>query len=58
MSREELIAALAALDQGDPDGAKHELAIGLLLGFLSKEGYGDVVAAYLAARERVPFGYV
>jgi hypothetical protein len=58
MSREELIAALDALAPGDPDGAKHELAIGLLLGFLSQEGYGDVVRAYLAARDRVPFGYV
>jgi hypothetical protein len=58
MSREELIAALAALEPGDHDGTKHTLVIGMLLGFLSKEGYGDVVRAYLAARDRVPFGYV
>lgn len=57
MTREELIAALDALVGGDADGTKHELAVALLLGFLIKEGYSDVVKAYRAARDRVPFGY-
>lgn len=58
MTSEELCALLDGLAAGDPDGSKHELALGALLGFLAKEGYGTVVAAYLAARERIPFGYV
>lgn len=57
MTPEELCAFLNSLTAGDPDGIKHELAIGALLGLLAKEGYGPVVEAYLAARERIPFGY-
>jgi hypothetical protein len=51
MTREELIAALEALTGDESD--THTLAEGLLLGFLSKEGYGDIVRAYLGAREKL-----
>ena len=54
MTQEELIAAFDAIEYGDVQIQQSE-AEGLLLCFLSDEGYGSVVDAYLAARNRVCF---
>ena len=54
MTREELIAMFEKIEYGDPLIQKSE-AEGLLLVFLSHEGYDDIVDAYLEARNRVYF---
>ena len=56
MTREELIRALNALVGKDREQL-HIFAEGMLLRFLSKEGYDDIVKAYLVARERLHFAY-
>lgn len=50
MEREELMTFFSTLD---PTPYGLALAEGLLLGYLSKEGYGDVVRAYLGLRQRL-----
>lgn len=52
MSEAELIAALDALTAENTQDAM-ALATGLIVGFLSKEGYGEVVTAWLRLRERL-----
>lgn len=55
MTREELIAALEHIvTQGWHDRRTVELyAIGLILGFMSNEGYGDLAQAWLRLREQL-----
>lgn len=52
MTREEVIQALNGLSKSDPE-TSHAYADGLLLGFLAKEGYSDVAAAWLSVKKRV-----
>jgi len=51
MDRNELLEMLQLLCYGPWTQERDTLALGLLLGFLSKEGYGDVVRAFLTCTQ-------
>lgn len=53
MSEQEIIELLDALHAGADAADARTFAEGLLLGFLSTKGYGEIVTAYLLARQRV-----
>jgi len=51
MDHNELLALLDLLSHGPWSQERDMLALGLLLGFFSKEGYGEVVRAFLACTQ-------
>jgi len=51
VDREELIEMLALLSHGPWTQERDTLALGMLLGFLAREGYGDVMRAFLACTQ-------
>ena len=55
MTEAELVEALNAIREGAHPQDAQAYAMGLLLGFLSAEGYGAIVGAFFHAKERVPF---
>jgi hypothetical protein len=56
MTEKEAIKALSVLP-GDYPEEEHEAAEGILCDFLEENGFADLVLAFLAAKERVPFWY-